>query len=45
MPVDPTLVIDTTQLPPAEAAMQIARHYELPPIEAGQVHEPRHPQV
>ena len=30
LPLAPTLRIDTTQLPPGEAAAQIARHYRLP---------------
>lgn len=30
MPVEPCLRIDTTQLPPAEAAARIAAHYALP---------------
>lgn len=30
MPVEPTLTLDTTRLPPAEAAARIATHYDLP---------------
>ena len=36
MPVEPTLQIDTTRLPPGEAATQIATHYELPLVDDGQ---------
>ncbi len=36
MPVEPTLRIDTTQVPPAEAAVQIATHYGLPLVDGGQ---------
>jgi shikimate kinase len=36
MPVEPSLRIDTTQLPPTEAAALIAAHYALPLVEAGQ---------
>lgn len=35
MPLEPTLRIDTTHLPPTEAAEQIARHYGLPLVDAG----------
>jgi hypothetical protein len=30
MPVEPCLTVDTTDLPPAEAAARIAAHYDLP---------------
>jgi hypothetical protein len=36
MPMEPTLRIDTTQLPPREAAMQIATHRGLPLVEDGE---------
>jgi len=36
LPLAPTLRIDTTQLPPGEAAAQIVRHYGLPLIDDGQ---------
>ena len=36
MPLAPTLRIDTTHLPPSEAAAQIVRHYALPLIDEGQ---------
>ena len=35
MPMEPMLRINTTHLPPAEAAAQIATHYELPLAGAG----------
>ena len=35
MPVGPHLTIDTTHLPPEEAAMRIAAHYALPRLETG----------
>ena len=34
MPMEPTLTLDTTGLPPAEAAAQIAAHYGLPLVGA-----------
>jgi hypothetical protein len=34
MPVEPHLKLDTTQLPPAEAAAQIVAHYGLPSLGA-----------
>ena len=34
MPIEPTLTLDTTRLPPAEAAAQIVAHYGLPLVGA-----------
>lgn len=36
MPVEPTFQIDTTHLPPAEAALRIATHYALSGVDASQ---------
>ena len=43
MPVEPTLRIDTTHLPPAEAAAQIAAHYGLPLLDAARHEAPSSP--
>ena len=40
MPMEPTLRLDTTHLPPAEAAAQIAAHYGLPLVTPGHLQAP-----
>ena len=43
MPVEPTLQLDTTYLPPVEAAARIAAHYSLPLLDAGRCEVPPPP--
>jgi hypothetical protein len=41
MPMEPTLLIDTTHLPPSEAAAEIVAHYRLALVGDGQCRDVR----